>query len=585
MSYKSGIDLDRAILNQLTIEREPHVALWREVADNFFAQKIMYNRGAKPQSTKINHKIIDSTPVQSLETLSAGMQAGITSPARPWFKMTTPDPELAEFGSVKVYLDNVTNILRARFLRSNLYNVTPTSYKYMGSLGTAAYGIEEDLRTFMRCIPFKPGSYCLSNNGKLRVDTFTREFPMTVKQIVQKFGIEPNDPLGKKIKWDNISYQVKNAWDQGQYEQWFNIIQIIKPNLDPDRSGYGLSKDKLWSSCYFEAGNFGGSQQNYFRSGDEKRYLLEEGYDYFPIIAPRWMLDGDSAYACSSPGMNALGDAKQLQTGEKKELKAIDKMVDPALMADASLKQSKVSQIPGDLSWYSGNDMDKAIRPISPINLNIQQLEYKQEQVRNRVQRALFTDLFMMLANSDRRQITAREIDAREAEKLIALGPVLEGLNQDQNDPLIDIGYQFGVNQNLFGPPPTELEGVELKVEYESIMAQAQKMYGSSSLDKFMGVYTTALQINPDIRHKVDMDNIIDEYGNILSISPKIIRTDEDAAFSRQQEAAQIQKQQNAAMLAQGAQIAKTMSETNTQGDNALTDLKANSTAGQMVGM
>ena len=59
----------------------------------------------------------------------------------------------------------------------------------------------------------------------------------------------------------------------------------------------------------------------------------------------------------------------------------------------------------------------------------------------NRIQRAFYEDLFLMLANSDRRQITAREIAERHEEKLLMLGPVLERIHGELLDPLIDVTF------------------------------------------------------------------------------------------------------------------------------------------------
>jgi len=51
--------------------------------------------------------------------------------------------------------------------------------------------------------------------------------------------------------------------------------------------------------------------------------------------------------------------------------------------------------------------------------------------VENRIERSFYVDLFLMLANSDRRQITAREIEERHEEKMLMLGPVLQRLNDE----------------------------------------------------------------------------------------------------------------------------------------------------------
>lgn len=112
-------------------------------------------------------------------------------------------------------------------------------------------------------------------------------------------------------------------------------------------------------------------------------------------------------------------------------------------------------------------------------NLRIDHLDAKMSKIEYRISRAFYEDLFLMIQNmKDRSQITAREIDERHEEKLLALGPVLERLNSDLLDQLIEITFAIMVKQNLIPPAPEELQGVPLKIEYVSVMAQAQKMIG-----------------------------------------------------------------------------------------------------------
>ena len=50
---------------------------------------------------KRHRAILDNTGTRALRTLAGGMMAGMTSPARPWFRLTTANPELDEEQAVK----------------------------------------------------------------------------------------------------------------------------------------------------------------------------------------------------------------------------------------------------------------------------------------------------------------------------------------------------------------------------------------------------------------------------------------------------------------------------------------------------
>ncbi len=268
--------------------------------------------------------------------------------------------------------------------------------------------------------------------------------------------------------------------------------------------------------------------------------------------------------------MEALGDIKQLQHGEKRVMEAVDKMVRPPMTGPTSLKNSTASILPGDITYVDTVSGQQGFRPSHEINFRIQEMEMKQDQIRNRIQRAFYEDLFLMLANSDRRQITAREIEERHEEKLLALGPVLEQLNQDLLDPMTDIVFDIHMRQGLLPPPPEEIQGMDLKVEYISVMAQAQQLLGISSIERFTGFVSQVAAADPGILDKVNADQIIDVYADTISLPPSIVRTDDEVAEIRNQRAQAQKQQQQMQMTQMAAQTAKDLGQTDLSQDKAL---------------
>jgi hypothetical protein len=318
---------------------------------------------------------------------------------------------------------------------------------------------------------------------------------------------------------------------------------------------------------------------------EQAKMLRESGYDYFPVLAPRWEVSGEDVYGTSCPGMETLGDIRQLQLGEKRGAQAIEKMVNPPMVAPTALKTVRTSLLPGDITYSDEREGQKGFRPAHEVNPRIQELEMKQDQVRNRIRRAFFEDLFLMLASSDRRQITAREVEERHEEKLLALGPVLEQLNQDLLDPLIDITFDIMLKQGLLPPAPQELEGVPLKVEYVSIMAQAQKLVGVSGLERFAGFVGNLVSQtgNPALLDKVDTDQLIDVYADQISVPSEVVRSDEDVAAMRQERAQAQQAQAQAATINEVAGAANKLAGASLEEDNALKRLLDQSQAGQLA--
>ena len=174
---------------------------------------------------------------------------------------------------------------------------------------------------------------------------------------------------------------------------------------------------------------------------DPNKILRKSGFDIFPVVAPRWEITGEDVYGTMCPGMVAIGDVKMLQTLQKRKSQAIEKIINPPMIGPAALKSVKTSILPGDITYSDEREGRAGFRPIHEINFPVGDVSNDIREVQFMIRRAFYEDLFLMLATSDRRQITATEIDERKEEKLIALGPVLEQLNQDLLDPLIDITF------------------------------------------------------------------------------------------------------------------------------------------------
>ncbi len=573
LSERASYEILRA---QLEADRSSFISHWSDLSQNIFPRRSRFTVTDTNKGDRRNQKIIDSTATLAARTLRAGMMGGVTSPARPWFRLTTPDPELAEMAAVKEWLFTVTSRMNLVFLRSNLYNCLPIVYGDMGTFGTSAMMVEEDFQSVIRFYPFPIGSYSISNNSRLKVDTFMRDFQLSVRQVIEKFA---TDEKGN-IDWSILSEAMKQYYERGQMETQVYITHLIKPNPDYDPKRVE-SKYKKYLSVYFERGNIGNQTTNYLTSTDSTRYLSKKGYDLFPVLCPRWEITAEDSYGTDCPGMSSLGDIRQLQIMQKRKAQAIEKMVNPPMVGPTSLRNQKASILPGDLTFEDLRDGQKGFRPAHDVNLNLSHLEEEIMNIQKRISRAWFEDLFLLMAQDDRSGVTATEINEKKEEKLLAVGPVLEQLNQDLLDPLIDLTYDIMSRQGLIPPPPPELHGMPLKVEYISIMAQAQKALGISGIERFAGFMTNIGAAIPTVFDKIDTDELVNVYGDMTSVPPTMIRDQDAVQQIRDARSQQQQAQAKAEMIQQGAGAAKDLAGADMSGNNALTQLISQAKAGQ----
>lgn len=534
----------------------------RDIADFIAPTRAQFlaedtNRGP----VQLNTKILDSTATQAVRTLKAGMLSGISSPARRWFDLSLTDKDIAEKAAVKRWLSYVSNRMHDVLLKTNFYNQIQSFYGDLGVFGTAVIFVEEDLNG--KVVSFKSlpvGTYYLGTSDQNVINKYYREFAMTVAQIVEKFGF---DKETGEIDWTNISDNVKSLFQNKRYEQTITLGHLIQPNYKNYIPNSPINKHKRFMSAYFEIGGTSsttGSFDTQVTSYDG-RILRESGYDYFPVLGARWETKGEDTYDTSCPGLVALGDIMQLQQGEKKSLKAIDKMVDPPMVGPTALKNQRSSILPNGITYIDETQVSQ-FRPAHAVNFNVEAMEMKQGQVRQRIQRAFYEDLFLMLANSDRRQITAREVEERHEEKMLALGPVLENLNADVFDPLIDIVFTFMEKQGMLPIPPEELNGIELKIEYTSVMAQAQKLVHLASVERLTQYVLGVAPVDPSILRKFNSYEALDSVADILGAPPKIVRSDDEVAEIEAAEAQAAQQQQQIEQANMNAQTMNALSNT-----------------------
>jgi hypothetical protein len=530
----------------LRLERSSWWSHWKEISDYLLPRSGRFFATDRNRGDKRHNSIYDSTATRALRVLAAGMMAGMTSPARPWFRLTTSIPELDESADVKRWLSDVTRLMQMVFAKSNTYRALHSMYEEMGAFGTAASIVLKDYDDVIRHYVLTIGEYAIAADYRGVVDTLYRECQMTVAQMVEEFG------------YRNCSKTVQSLFDRGALDQWVTVVHAIEPRAvrDPTKRD---SKNMPWRSVYFE-----------LSSSDE--VLRESGFKQFPALCPRWLVMGGDIYG-NSPGMEALGDIKQLQHEQYRKALGIDYKTNPPLQVPTSMKSREVDTLPGGVTYIDTASATVGIRPAYEVNLDLSHLLADIQDVRERIKACFYADLFLMLANGVDQRMTATEVAERHEEKLLMLGPVLERMHNEILDPLIDITFTRMVEAGIVPPPPQDLQGMELHVEFVSMLAQAQRAIATNSVDRFVSNLGAIAQIKPEVLDKFDADHWADIYSDMLGVDPELVVPGDKVALIRRQRAEAAQAQQQAAVLAQGADVAQKLGRIDTSKPNALTDV------------
>lgn len=523
----------------LWTERSSWLTHWREISDYQQPRAGRFVASDRNRGDKRTNHILDNTAVFGARTLAAGLMSGITSPARPWFRLEIKDKELMESGPVKAWLHDCATLLRAIFASSNTYRSLHTIYEELGLFGTGASVLLPDFDNVVHHYPMTIGEYALATDAKGNVNTLAREFQMTVEQMALQFGK------------DNLSVTARNLYDKGAYDAGVDVVHMVEPRRERDMSKMD-GKNKRFASYYIEPG-----QDN------SDRYLSESGFNRFPALTPRWVVTGNDVYG-TSPGMECLGDVKQLQHQQLRKGQAIDYQVNPPLQVPSKYKEAHKARLPGGVFYVDSMGQQGGVRSAFDVQLNLQHLMVDIQDVRERIRSAYYADLFLMLANDNRSGITATEVAERHEEKLLMLGPVLERLHNELLQPLIDTTFEYAAEAGILPEAPPELEGMELSVEFISVLAQAQRAVATQGMDRLLGTVSQMAAVNPNVLDKINFDQVVDDYGNAYGVNPKIIVPDDVAAGIRQQRAQAQQAAQSAAVAPQVVDSAKTASEIDT---------------------
>ena len=501
---------------------------WRDLARHFMPRRSRFlNAGDRTNEGDRKNKLEAGVGIRARRTLSSGMLSGLTSPARPWFSLTVQDEELAQNQTVKKWLHVVYERMVNVFARSNFYDQTHLLYDELAVFGTGVMMVEHDDITTMRCRTLTVGEFCLDVDSSGRVNTLYRRVRMTARQIMDAWPDTSPDKIKRMVANDD--------------DQWLEVIHAVEPNPDFREGSLKRNERRCRDVYLMKDGAF-----------------LEESGDFeFPALCPRWNTTASDIYG-SSPAMDALPDCRQLQKMTESGRLALEKEVNPPLLV-AGL-ESALNASPGAINHISNLAQGThGIQPLYTVRANLGALDAEKKELKAEIEKTFFNDLFMMINNAPR-QMTAMEVSERTAEKMLLLGPVLDRLRSELFQPLIERVYGLMDRAGLVPPPPPELEGQEIKIEFISVLAQAQKQAGLSGINNtvaFIAQLAQATQ-NPDVMDKLNADEAIDEVGEMNGIPPALLHSDEEVAQMRAERQKAMAEAQGMGEVQQGAETLAT---------------------------
>lgn len=518
---------DIKLINQrfesLKQERSSWEDLWRDIRDYCLPDLGCFSGEDTTQGSKRYRKILDAEAIDCADVLAAGLLGGVSSPSRPWLRLTTMDPDLDKNHVVKEWLNKVQDLLLLYFSKAECYNALHQSYLELPVFGTACTIVKPHPEQLISLQNLTIGEYWLAEDDYGKVDTMYRRLSLTAKQMVQQWGFEA------------VNNDVRQAFEKDPFAR-FNVIHAIEPRIErnPDKRD---NKNMPWQSVYFQ-------------EGVQDKVLSESGFRNFPALCPRWMTSGGSVYG-RGPGAKALSAQKSLQRLHLRLAELVDYGTRPPILYPSTLKDQLSQFKPGGRVAVNPQEAP-IIRSMWEVRTDPQAMLALIQSTRQDIQRIFFVNVFQMIAaTANQTDRTATEVQALEQEKVMMLGPVLERLHTELLDPLVTNAFGFMVEYNMLPEVPEELYGRELSIEYVSVLAEAQKNASANGIVRTAQQIGLLAQINPQAVDKLDVDATIDQLADMNGVPPSLIVTGKKVALIRQQRAEQQQAQMQAAQLQQ----------------------------------
>lgn len=517
-------------------EREPYMTQWLEISEHITPSRGRFLIGKNRNESRSRwNRIVDSSAVRAANILAAGLMSGMTDPSSQWFALTTGTPNLDEAQAVKVWLDQVQRIMEMAFTRTNTYQALHQGWRDVGTYGVMAMVIAEDDREVFHCYPLSVGEYAIGVDDRGVPDTLYRRFIMTAAQLVARFGRS------------KLSADVLRNFDARQVDHEYKLIHAIEPRFDR-QYGKRDSRNMPWRSVIIQIDS----------DGTKDGILEESGFNEFPCVVGRWGASASDVYSEESPGMVALGDVRQLQHEQKQKGNSIDYIVNPPLIMPTAARDNEDDFEPGGRIYLDAPAQKDAVQSAWQVQMDINALRQDIAEVQQRINQAFSVDMFLMLSGQQMGKMTATEVAERHEEKLMMLGPVLSRLNNEVLKPLIERTFSILYRAGQLPPAPPELAGVELSIEYTSMLARSQRAIRANSLDQFLQRIGQVAQFDPNVLAKIDSFRIVDEYADYLSVAPSVVVPTEQA---QQKIEAQQQAQQQAQQAEQMQQAADAVSK------------------------
>ena len=510
-------------LGKLKQIRSPWESTWQDCTDFVNPRRGDFNAQRSQGDRTRFDKVYDSTAPLANEQLAAGLHGYLTAPSETWFTLILEKMREEEDEQTQMWLQGVVDMMFREVFHSpnsNFGSMIHELYLDLGSYGTGVLYVEDKPGRPINFRTYHLAECYVAENAEGAVDTLYRQYKHSGRQLVQMY----KDKLPEKF--------IENVYKDPHKE--YTCIHAVEPRdtFNPDSK---LAKNMPWMSAYILE--------------EEKLVLNVGGFNEFPYMVPRWTKTAGEVYG-RSPAMTAMPDIKMINEMSKTVIKAAQKATDPPLLVPDDGFMLPLRTIPGGLNYYRSGTQDKVIPLIEGVRPDIG-LEFIDSR-RTHVLKTFHVDWMQMREGPS---MTATEVLQRQEERMRLMGPMVGRLQFELLGPMIDRVFNIMARRKMLPPPPPAIEGRNMRIDYVSPVARAQKTQQLFSFTRLLEALVPLGNIKPEVFDNIDADGTVRWAAKLLDAPLETLLSVEKLQAMRQQRSEQ---QAEMAEVARGREMAAT---------------------------
>lgn len=539
-----------------------HRSRWLDIRENqlSYLGEFIDTEDITNPGRKRDKKAKDGAAWRANLTFAGGMASGLTPQSVEWFKLNFENPQLAENYQGQVVLDQRLKLIYRVLAGSNFYNSTHANYLEL-AFGQAPLGIFEHPVKGLYFEPYSIGSYAYDVDAWGIPCRFAVQKKMTAHHVREMFARVP-EIVERAIK------------ENKGFSKEFTVCWLVEKNPDADRNKLGKGSLPIRSIYWL-------------KEQRAEEFIHVGGFEEFPIAIARYQVIGKHPYAIG-PGHYADGDTRMLYKLLAEAYANTEMFSRPPLQAIGTMP---VDYRPGGITRtaQAGGKVETLFNTVPIMDKLFQIAAAKKEDI----DRAYHVNLFTMLDQSamDKSGRTAYELALRNQEKMQQLGPVVERQNSEYLNVVVERSY--GILERNGSLPPfseeilSEMNGEDIKIEYVSPLAQAQKMTSLEKNQQLLAFAGQLAQLKPEAKEMINVAEFMYDYARGLGTDAKLLLSKEEFQEKMAAAMAQVEEERTQNQLLAGAPAAKdiTAAAANLQdmadsGANPAMDMLSSATGG-----